>query len=801
MRNPLNKRLPRELKAEFGKYLVIFLLLTASIGLISGFLVACDSMIIAYNESFEKYNIEDGHFELERKANKAQLKSIQSLGIRLYENYFIEEKMSIGASVRIFQNRQEVNRACLMKGRFPEKTGEIAIDRMFADNNNLVPGDTLEGEFQTYTITGLVALSDYSALFSNNNDIMFDAVQFCVGVVAPEQFAAYDQNRMTWSYAWKYNDFKLETSAWTMDDGLNSDTVDTAEEREISDRLLEDIRNLAPLKTFIPRYQNQAIKFTGEDMGSDKAMMSVLLYMIIAIIAFVFAVTISDTISKEAGTIGTLRASGYTRGELVRHYMSMPLIVTLISALAGNIAGYTVFEKMMSDLYYGSYSLPTYKMIWHTEAFIKTTLIPILIMAVVTFIILTHKLRLSPQQFLRRDLSRRRKKRAVRLPHRIPFFTRFRMRVIFQNLPNYLVLAAGILFANLLLMFGLMLPQVMDDYAREVDSHMIADYQYILTLPIEARDDDHKLASLFNMLKFKDGVETDNPDAEKFSVYTLQTPKDPSYKQEEIMLYGIEPESRYLDFGVNLEDLKGPEETGAAAEVVISRAYAEKYQLEPGDSFTLEETYEDQTYVFTVASIFDYYGSVSVYMSRSLLNQVFDYDKDFFCGYLSDSAITDIDEQYIGTIIDYDALTKISRQLNISMGSMADIVVVFAVVMFMILIYLLSKIVIEKNAQSISMTKILGYTNGEISRLYIMSTTIVVIVLILLSIPVIWTAIRGIMVIMLRAMMTGWLPINPSYPRFVEMVILGIGSYAFVALLEYRRITRIPMDEALKNVE
>ncbi|MBQ4046241.1 MAG: ABC transporter permease, partial [Lachnospiraceae bacterium] len=507
-----------------------------------------------------------------------------------------------------------------------------------------------------------------------------------------------------------------------------------------------------------------------------------------------FAVTISDTISKEAGTIGTLRASGYTRGELVRHYMSMPLIVTLISALAGNIAGYTVFEKMMSDLYYGSYSLPTYKMIWHIEAFIKTTLIPILIMAVVTFIILTHKLRLSPQQFLRRDLSRRRKKRAVRLPHRIPFFTRFRMRVIFQNLPNYLVLAAGILFANLLLMFGLMLPQVMDDYAREVDSHMIADYQYILTLPIEARDDDHKLASLFNMLKFKDGVETDNPDAEKFSVYTLQTPKDPSYKQEEIMLYGIEPESRYLDFGVNLEDLKGPEETGAAAEVVISRAYAEKYQLEPGDSFTLEETYEDQTYVFTVASIFDYYGSVSVYMSRSLLNQVFDYDKDFFCGYLSDSAITDIDEQYIGTIIDYDALTKISRQLNISMGSLADIVVVFAVVMFMILIYLLSKIVIEKNAQSISMTKILGYTNGEISRLYIMSTTIVVIVLILLSIPVIWTAIRGIMVIMLRAMMTGWLPINPSYPRFVEMVILGIGSYAFVALLEYRRITRIPMD-------
>lgn len=49
MKNPLRKRLPRELKTEFGKYLVIFLLLVATIGLVSGFLVADGSMIIAYN--------------------------------------------------------------------------------------------------------------------------------------------------------------------------------------------------------------------------------------------------------------------------------------------------------------------------------------------------------------------------------------------------------------------------------------------------------------------------------------------------------------------------------------------------------------------------------------------------------------------------------------------------------------------------------------------------------------------------------------------------------------------------------
>ena len=102
-------------------------------------------------------------------------------------------------------------------------------------------------------------------------------------------------------------------------------------------------------------------------------------------------------------------------------------------------------------------------------------------------------------------------------------------------------------------------------------------------------------------------------------------------------------------------------------------------------------------------------------------------------------------------MIDLDALTKISRQLNVSMGSMMGLVNVFAIAIYMILIYLLSKIIIEKNAQSISMTKILGYTNGEISRLYILSTSLVVILCLLISLPIETT----IMEVLFREMMVG----------------------------------------------
>ena len=89
-------------------------------------------------------------------------------------------------------------------------------------------------------------------------------------------------------------------------------------------------------------------------------MVIMLLYIVMVIMAFVFGITISNTIRKEAGVIGTLRASGYTRQELVLHYMTLPVLVTLVGALIGNILGYTVFKDICAAMYYGSYSLPTY---------------------------------------------------------------------------------------------------------------------------------------------------------------------------------------------------------------------------------------------------------------------------------------------------------------------------------------------------------------------------------------------------------------------------------------------------------
>lgn len=801
MKSPLRKRLPRELKSEIGKYLIVFILMVTTIGFVSGFLVADGSMLIAYNESFEKYNIEDGNLRTAEQIYKTQREEIEKLGIKLYENFYLEESLDNGSTMRIFKNREEVNRVCLMKGELPTKTGEIAIDRMYADNNSLSVGDTLQSGKKTWKITGLVALSDYSCLFQNNNDSMFDSVKFGVSVVTEDEFDSLKQDKLQYNYSWKY-DQKPKTEK---------------EEKEVSEDLMEDIGKIVTLEAFVPQYQNQAINFTGDDMGSDKAMIIMLLYIVIVIMAFVFGITISNTIRKEAGVIGTLRASGYTRRELVMHYMTLPVLITLVGALIGNILGYTVFKGVCAGMYYGSYSLPTYVTIWNAEAFLLTTVVPVIIMLVVNYGILRHKLKLSPLKFLRRDLSGRKQKRAIRLSPKIKIFSRFRLRVIFQNMSNYIVLFIGILFANLLLMFGLLLPSVLSHYQLEIQDNMLAKYQYMLQVPVSAVSG-NKFEGLISLLEFYMDSETKNEDAEEFSAYSLNTLPG-KYKSEEVLLYGIEPDSKYVK--INFDDTQDKIESGNTEEkknegktdkpadeikkgntgVYISKAYADKFLLHEGDTITLKEKYEKDEYSFKIVGIYDYTAALCVFMPRSDLNDLFDLGDDYYSGYFSDTEITDIKNQYIGSVVNLEALTKISRQLDVSMGSMMGLVNGFAIMIYMVLIYLLSKIIIEKNAQSISMVKILGYTNGEISRLYILSTSVVVVLCLLLSLPIETAVMNVLFREMMLASISGWITLWIDPMIYVQMFGAGIVTYGLVALLEFRRVKKVPMDEALKNVE
>lgn len=758
MRNPLVKRLPSEFKNELGKYIVIFLFMALAVSLVSGWSVAGGSMATAYDESFEKYNIEDGNFELYAKADDELIKAVEDsdrYDAKIYENFYVEfPTKEVDSTLRIFKKRTDINLECLMDGEFPSSDSEIAIDRMYADNNSLKVGDKLTLHGKEYRICGLVALSDYSALFSSPSDMMFDSIKFGVAIVTADTFGAYPENKLHYVYSWKY----AERPA------------DNTEAKKLSEDFLDKLSEEAPkymnaVTGYIPEYTNQAIIFTGDDIKGDTTFVQMFLYIIVVIIAFIFAITTSNTIAKEAGVIGTLRATGYTKWEIVRHYLTLPMLVVLAGAVVGNILGYTVLKDYAASAYYGSYSLPTYVTLWNPQAFINTTVIPIIIVFIIDLLMLARKLSLSPLQFIRHDLSRRKKKKAFRLNTKIGIMKRFRLRVLFQNMPNYIMMVIGALLGNVLVMFGLVLGPVLDNYQQEITSNLLADHQYLL----------------------KAQVETENKDAEKFSATTLKTIEG-ALKSEEITVYGIAKNSKYVDLPLSDN------------EVYISNAYSEKHGIKAGDEITLSEQFGSKEYKFRVGGIYYYPSTLTVFMDKDAFNEKFDCDKDYFTGYFSKSEISDIDDLYIATEITVDDLTKVSRQLTRSMGNMMNIFVFFGVIMYVLIIYLLSKIIIEKNAQSISMTKILGYRNSEINGIYIATTAIVTAVTLLVTIPLSDYLLGQLFVFFMRDY-PGWLPYRSFVPVYVKTALIGIGSFAVIALALTRKIKKVPLADALKNVD
>ena len=804
MRDPMMKRIPRTLKRDMGKYIALFLFLTLIIAFISGFIVGDESLKKRYDTSFDEFNVEDGHFVLEKKASDKLVNKVEEAGVRLYPLFYKEEKVkgrgsSDGDTCRLYKNREDVDLAAYWYGKAPASPYEIAIDRLYAENNGLKIGDELTVGGKKYSVTGLVALSDYSALFRNNADTMFDATDFTIAVATEEGFDRIGKRNLKYCYAWKdktkvrtdkerhdrEEDVKDALIDMVMDDtvidpnmaGLYTaltqnidNTLDSlrsgeAESDDDSELMRSMTVSLNGIEDIVGRSNNQAINFTGDDMGKDRVMMVTLLYIVIVIMAFIFGVTVKSTIEKEAKAIGTLRASGYSRREMLRHYTALPIIVTLLAALMGNILGYTVMKKVCANMYLHSYSLLPYETLWSFNAFRDTTVVPLVIILIVIVFVISKELRAAPLAFLREDLAAHKKTRAVKLSGG-SFMSRYRRRVLLQNKGAYLIIFFGIFFSVIIMLFCIGMRPLLKNYERVIADSGMAEYQYILKEPCRVNSDD----------------------AEKYQVNAL---KNADERAEDITVYGIVQNSRYLG------DVKV---TGKEGEIIVSSAYAEKYGLKKGGTVRVKEEYKKNVYEFTVAEIYDYELQLAAFMDIDSFNKVFDRDRGEYAGYLSDTELEEIPADRIATVITKEDYATISKQLDSSMGSLFEMFTFFGVMIFMIVIYLLSKVMIERNSKSIAMSKILGYSDREISSIYNRVTTIVVFASLILCLPIGYLVFKGVFRIMM-IFFTGWLTYYIDPVVYVKIVIIGMAGYLFVHMLQMRRIRKVPMGEVLKGME
>ena len=489
---PLARRLPRELKNNIGKYLGIFLLMCGAIALTSGFLLAAHSIGSIIDEMRDEYTIEDGRVITAFEATDDQLEAAADAvegvgGVTFYKNFSIDADIKKSAgddgtkrTLRTYVHRTEVDLASYCKGIEPQADDEVAVDRVFAKNNGLAVGDTVELSGRTYTICGIMTQPDSQALFPNNSDFTINTITYGVAEVTDAGFTALEDagGAPTYTYSFVFNDRDLSVADRT-DAEKNMVKALTDTDARVDDLIDAD--------------SNQGIGYARDDVDGDSAMWTTLLDIIIVIMAFVFIVLTNATIEEESAVIGTLLASGYRKREIVLHYLALPAIVGIFAAGLGCALGIAFFTEPMRNLYYGSYSLPPFHVYWSWEIFVKCAVVPAAALILITLVGLIRKMGKTPLQFLRHEASGKSgTKRGLRLPERMGFVARFRLRIFLRNLGNFATLFVGVAFASLLLLFGLAILPTMTHYADNLETSLVAEHQYTLKAPLELSGTDQE---------------------------------------------------------------------------------------------------------------------------------------------------------------------------------------------------------------------------------------------------------------------------------------------------------------------
>lgn len=762
--SPLMRRIPRELKNNFGRYVGIFLLITVAIAVTTGFLVAASSIKLILDDMRDTYTIEDFDFTCTAPAPEEALDAAEDLGGTVYENFYLEAGLTVPGrtssktiTARSFIHREDVNRAAYTSGQAPDTEREIAIDRTFAEHNDLAVGDTVEIDGQAYEISGIMTLSDYQSLFEKNSNFVMNALTFTVAEVTPEGYERMADGATGVTETLSYS-VVLDERDLSVPDRLEL-------EGDMSTALVEHGAQLSDLTDSLA---NKSISYAADDVEGDSAMWYVMLVIIIVIMGFVFAVLTSSTIDAESAIIGTLLASGYRRRELLVHYLILSALVGLIAVALGNALGYAVLTETMKDLYYNSYSFPPYHSTFDVQVLLATSVAPLVLLVGTMFAGLVLRLRATPLAFLRSEKPGRKRRHGIYLPDALPFRARFQLRVIGRNLPNFLIMFLGITFASVLLMFGLCIMPVVENYAQSMRDGMVAEHIYTLKAPVPLADD-----------------EAD--EAEAFCASTLELPRVLGDTNETLTVYGIDEDSDFWD--VDVSD----------GRVVIGAGAERKCGVEAGGAYTFSSNYTDDTYELTIDAVVDDPTDMNVYMSRETFNELFDHDADYFNGYVSDRAL-DIDSAYVASELTPSEMDKIVDQMRDSMGDMGNMLLGLALVIYLVIVYLLTKTVIDRAARAISYLKVFGYRSGEVNRLYIWPITAVVLISLVACIPFIYWALDMLCFVAFMDM-DGCFVLSLPPDALAQEVAVGAVSYLAVAVLHVMHIRRVPLALALKVQE
>lgn len=239
----------------------------------------------------------------------------------------------------------DVNRLYLRQGRFPEPTREreVVVAENFAVAHELRPGDKLDtlldGRKLELTVVG-IALSPEYVFAIEPGKFLPDDLRFGVVWMSERPLAAA---------------FEMEGA---FDDAslVLQPNASIPEVIYAVDRLTEPYGGTGAYG----REDQESHRRLADEMLQLRSMASVSPFIFLIVAAFLFNIAVSRLIGSQRDEIATLRAFGYTRGEIGWHYLRFMLVLVLPGLCCGIAGGYAL-SLFMTELYAKFFRFPVFE--------------------------------------------------------------------------------------------------------------------------------------------------------------------------------------------------------------------------------------------------------------------------------------------------------------------------------------------------------------------------------------------------------------------------------------------------------
>ena len=525
-----------------------------------------------------------------------------------------------------------------------------------------------------------------------------------------------------------------------------------------------DIDNLT---SFLVAGDNPRIDAATGDVVINKYAGIVAGIILMVMFTYVISVFVVHNIEKESSVIGALYALGVTRGQLLFHYLLNPMMISFLGGAVGCVLGFSKYGtgwQMQDSIVY--FSLPPMDIVTPAYLLAYSLVMPPVTAAVVNCLVISKKLKRTALSLLRNEQTAGRAGRIqnVNLGN-LKFLHRFQIRQLLRELRSAVAVVIGMFICLLVLMISVDCYVLCENFRMTCLDETTYAFMYTYKYPTEEVPEGGTPAYAESLKKEAYGYNLD------------------------VTVLGIDDDNPY--FPVETSDRKN--------EAVISSAAAQKFGLKAGDKLVLSDEVNERDYAFTVKDIVHFASGVYVFLDRDAMQELFDQEDDYYNVVFADHEL-DIDSGRLYSTVSRENVEESSRIFSDMMGPMVGMLAAISALIFMIVMYLMMKVMVDRSAFSISLMKVFGYRKGEIRRLYLDGNFYIIILGALLGVPVAKWSMDQLFPYFISNVAIG---MDLQFPPLLYGMIYGgiLLCYLVINYLLVGRLNRLIPAEVLKNRE